>query len=146
MLLCSILFNTAVSMLTSMYISQSAQYQIGIIYNETWASQVAQRLKHLPAMREAWVRSLGQEDPWRNKWHPTPVFFPGESHGWRSLVGCCLWGHTESDMTEATQQQQQLNKSRCILILKTYIYINFQCSLQIKIEDRRRKGQQRMRW
>ena len=22
--------------------------------------------------------------------------------GWRSLVGCCLWGHTESDMTEAT--------------------------------------------
>ena len=21
---------------------------------------------------------------------------------WRSLVGCCLWGHTESDMTEAT--------------------------------------------
>ena len=29
----------------------------------TQASQVAQRLKHLPAMREAWVRSLGQEDP-----------------------------------------------------------------------------------
>ena len=26
-------------------------------------SQVSQRLKHLPAMREAWVRSLGQEDP-----------------------------------------------------------------------------------
>ena len=28
-----------------------------------WASLVAQRLKHLPAMRETWVRSLGQEDP-----------------------------------------------------------------------------------
>ena len=28
-----------------------------------WASQMAQRLKHLPAMRETWVRSLGQEDP-----------------------------------------------------------------------------------
>ena len=27
------------------------------------ASLVAQRLKCLPAMREAWVRSLGQEDP-----------------------------------------------------------------------------------
>ena len=27
------------------------------------ASLVAQRLKRLPAMREAWVRSLGQEDP-----------------------------------------------------------------------------------
>ena len=32
---------------------------------------------------------------------------PGESQGWGSLVGCCLWGHTESDTTEATQQQQQ---------------------------------------
>ena len=29
----------------------------------TWASQVAQRLKHLPAMQETWVQSLGQEDP-----------------------------------------------------------------------------------
>ena len=26
-------------------------------------SLVAQRLKHLPAMRETWVRSLGWEDP-----------------------------------------------------------------------------------
>ena len=39
---------------------------------------------------------------WRRKWQPTPVFLPGESQGWGSLVGCCLWGHTESDMTEAT--------------------------------------------
>ena len=30
----------------------------------------------------------------------TPVFLPGESQGQGSLVGCCLWGHTESDMTE----------------------------------------------
>ena len=36
---------------------------------------------------------------------PTPVLLPGESHGRRSLVGCRLWGRTESDMTEATQQQ-----------------------------------------
>ena len=33
---------------------------------------------------------------------PTPVFLPGESQGWGSLVGCCLWGLTESDTTEAT--------------------------------------------
>ena len=25
---------------------------------------------------------------------------PGKSHGWRSLVGCCLWGRKESDTTE----------------------------------------------
>ena len=32
----------------------------------------------------------------------TPVFLPGESQGQRSLVGCHLWGHTESDTTEMT--------------------------------------------
>ena len=39
---------------------------------------------------------------WRRKWQPTPVFLPGESQGWRSLMGCRLWGCTESDETEAT--------------------------------------------
>ena len=39
---------------------------------------------------------------WRRKRQPTPVFLPGESQGWGSLVGCCLWGHTESDTTEVT--------------------------------------------
>ena len=39
---------------------------------------------------------------WRRQWQPTPVFLPGESQGWGSLVGCRLWGHTESDTTEAT--------------------------------------------
>ena len=37
----------------------------------------------------------------------TPVFLPGESQGWRSLVGCRLWGRTEPDTTKVTQQQQQ---------------------------------------
>ena len=32
----------------------------------------------------------------------TPVFLPGEFQGLGSLVGCHLWGRTESDMTEAT--------------------------------------------
>ena len=35
------------------------------------------------------------------------VVVPGESQGGQSLVGCCLWGCTESDMTEVTYQQQQ---------------------------------------
>ena len=61
-----------------------------------WTSLVAQRLKHLHAMEETWVRSLG----WRRKWQPTPVFLPRESHGQRSLVGCSPWGLKESDTTE----------------------------------------------
>ena len=39
---------------------------------------------------------------WRRKWQPTPVLLPGESQGRGSLVGCRLWGRTESDTTEAT--------------------------------------------
>ena len=37
---------------------------------------------------------------------PTPVLLPGKSQGQRSLVGGHLWGRTELDTTEATQQQQ----------------------------------------
>ena len=44
---------------------------------------------------------------WRRKWQPTPIFLPGESQGQRSLVGCRLWGGTELDTTEVTEQQQQ---------------------------------------
>ena len=36
----------------------------------------------------------------RRQWHPTPVLLPGKSYGRRSLVGCHLWGRTESDTTE----------------------------------------------
>ena len=55
---------------------------------------------------------------WRRKWQPTPVFLPGESQGRGSLVGCHLWGHTESDTTEETYQQQHTIFHRgCINLL-----------------------------
>ena len=38
--------------------------------------------------------------PWRWEWHPTPVFWPGESHGQRSLVGYSPWRHKEVDTTQ----------------------------------------------
>ena len=44
-------------------------------------------------MQEMRVRSLRQEDPWRRKWQPLPVFFPGKSHGQRSLESYSPWGH-----------------------------------------------------
>ena len=50
---------------------------------------------------------------------PTPVFLPGESQGRGSLVGCRLWGLTESNTTELTWQQQQ--QSMCFLSLKREI-------------------------
>ena len=45
---------------------------------------------------DSWVGKIH----WRRKWQPTPVFFPGESHGRRSLVGYSPQGVKESDMTE----------------------------------------------
>ena len=63
---------------------------------------VAQMAKNLPAMQEPWVLFLGQEDPLEKGMATTPVFLPGESQGRGSLVGCCLWGRTELDTTEAT--------------------------------------------
>ena len=39
---------------------------------------------------------------WRRRCQPTPIFLSGESWGQRSLVGCRLWGRTESDTTEMT--------------------------------------------
>ena len=53
------------------------------------------------SMSRSSYRMLGGKN-WRRKWQPTPVFLPGESQGQRSLVGCHLWGRTESDTTEAT--------------------------------------------
>ena len=57
---------------------------------------------------------------WRRKWHPTPVFLPGESQGQQSLVGCRLWGRTELDTTEVTQQL-----SSSSLTFRSLIYFEF---------------------
>ena len=68
------------------------------------ASQVMLVVKNPPAnagdykrhMFDPWVGTV----PWSKKWHPTPVYLPGESHGQKRLAGYSPWGCTESDMTE----------------------------------------------
>ena len=44
-------------------LGRSAGEGIGYLLQYSWASFVAQVVKNLPAMKEAWVRSLGWEDP-----------------------------------------------------------------------------------
>jgi len=51
-------------------------------------------------IQETWVRSLGWEDPWSEKWQPTSVFLPGKFQGQKKWVENSPWGHKESDMTE----------------------------------------------
>ena len=60
------------------------------------------RVKNPPAMQEMWVQFLGQEDPLEEVTATTPVFFPGESHGQRTLADYSPGGCKELDTTEAT--------------------------------------------
>ena len=74
-------------------------FKIVVFYLEG-TSLVAQMVKHLPTTQETrfdpWVRKI----PWRRKWQPTSVLFPGKYHRRRILVGYSPWGCKESDMTE----------------------------------------------
>ena len=65
-------------------------------------------VKTLPAMKETWVHSLGQEDPLEEGMAIHSSILSGEVHGQRSLEGCSPWGPKESDMTE------QLNNSKVL--------------------------------
>ena len=60
-------------------------------YGKVRASLVAQMVKNMHAVQEngfyPWVGNI----PWRRNWQPTPVFFPGEFCGQRSLVGYSPW-------------------------------------------------------
>ena len=58
-------------------------------------------------MYETWVQSLGRKDSLEKGMLPTPVFFPGESHRQRSLVGYSPWGGKESDTAGATEHAQK---------------------------------------
>ena len=62
--------------------------------------QTAQTVKNPPAMQETWVGSLGWEDTLEKEMAIHSSILPGESRGWRSLVGYSPWGCKESDMTE----------------------------------------------
>ena len=66
--------------------------------------------KNLPA--NAGDKSQVGKISWRQAWQCTTVFFPGESHGQRSLVGNSAKGHEELDTIEYTQtskSQSQLH-------------------------------------
>ena len=59
--------------------------------------------RHKRLRLDPWVRKI----PWRRKWQPTPVFFPGESCGQRILGGYSPWGQKESDMIVDWAQIQE---------------------------------------
>ena len=46
------------------------------------------------------VKAIHSTRRWRRQWHPTLVLLPGQSHEWRSMVGCSPWRHEELDTAE----------------------------------------------
>ena len=66
-------------------------------------------------VRHDWMTSLSLFIflHWRRKWQPTPVFLPGESQGRGSLVGCHLWGRTESDTTDGLSSSSSSSRPSC---------------------------------
>ena len=47
-------------------------------------------------MQETRIQSLGQKNPWRRKWQPTPVFLPRKFHEPKSLAGYTVHGISRS--------------------------------------------------
>ena len=88
----------------------TAPHSSTLAWKLPWTEE-AGRLQSMGSLRVGhdWATSLSLFTfmHWRRKWQPTPVFLPGESWGQGSLVGCHLWGRTESDTTDVTYQQQQ---------------------------------------
>ena len=68
--------------------------------NPCWTSLVAQKVKHLPTMRETWVQSPGWENPLEKEVATHSSSLTWKIHGWRSLVGYSPWGCKEWDTTE----------------------------------------------
>jgi hypothetical protein len=66
--------------------------------------------------RDPWVEKI----LWRRKWQPTPVFFPGKSHGQRSRLGYGPWGCKELDTTEQLnfQRSSDLRASLVVQLVK----------------------------
>ena len=97
------------------------------------------------------VQSLGREDPLRRKWQLTPVFFPGEFHGQRSLAGHSPQGLKESDTTEqltlslyawhclmcSTYLLRLLSLLRDLLWSRDLLHLRSEVRLECLLRDRR---------
>ena len=76
-------------------------------------------------MPETRVQSLGQEDPWRRKWHPTPVFLPGESHGQRLEPDGLQSLGSQSDTTEQVTHIHKYTHTPVSKFIKCIWYTNY---------------------
>ena len=100
----------------------------------TWASRAAQTVQNPPAMHNIRVWSLGQEEPLRREWQPTPVFLPIEFHEQKGWVGYSPWSHKELDMTEWLLGHRQNGKIK----MKSNQHLLSTCSIQSPMQPYKR--------
>ena len=74
----------------------SAGWLLGFCHGSAGNELVCKLRRHKRLWYNPWVKMI----PWRRKWQPTPVSFPGKSHRQRRLVSCSPWGHKELGTTE----------------------------------------------
>ena len=72
-------------------------------------------VKNLPANAGDSNSNLGQEDPWRRKWQPTPVFLPGISHQQMNLVSYSPWvcKRIRQDLVTKQITMEKVNVGNC---------------------------------
>ena len=139
-------------MFTRVFVGMRAYIHTHVFWGFPGGSVVTEVAGNLHTMQKTWVQSLGQEDPWRRKWQPTPVFLPGETRRERSLAGYSPRGRKEAGMTERLNNIRRYAYvcmcaslffffSYCVGILslnKTKMPVLG--SLSMQIESRRRLG------
>ena len=95
----------------------------GFLGGSAGKESTCQCLRHRRPRFDPWVEKIS----WRRKWQPTPVFLPGESRGWRSLVGYSPRGRKESDTTERLHFHFHYILSLKILDIKVLTIVRHEC-------------------
>ena len=78
------------------FIKSQVKFMLGLPRWLNGKESTCQCRRHKRHRYDSWVRKISCH----RKWQPTPVFFPGKSHGQRSLVGYSPWICKELDLTE----------------------------------------------
>ena len=98
-----------------------------VLLSVSWMEEPG-RLRSMGSLRVGhnWATSLSLFTfmHWRRKWQPTPVFIPGESQGWGSLVGwwAAVYGVAQSRTQLKWLSSSSIMSYMCVCVY-TYIYI-----------------------
>ena len=96
----SILKSRDIALPTKVHLFKAMVFPVVVYECESWTIKKAERQSIDAFELWCWRRLL--RVPWTARRSNQSILKDGESQGWGSLVGCRLWGRTESDTTEAT--------------------------------------------